>query len=102
MLMTRSWKVAAENQNLEAMKSIVTKLRKHTSIYLDSCGLDQQALESEGLGLRPLVSIGDADASVRSILARRYYRLAQWRELCQGGYWLTVSACLIFDATDAS
>ncbi|ORX39339.1 hypothetical protein BD324DRAFT_577344 [Kockovaella imperatae] len=83
------WKEAAEKQDLTRMKDIVSRLHNHTARYLESVAINREELESEGLGLRPLASVQDVDASIRNILARRYYRLAQWTELSQGGFWLT-------------
>jgi FKBP12-rapamycin complex-associated protein len=73
------------------MVVLADRLRSHTHAYLDHLGIDRATFESEGLGLRPVASAEKANKSARNILARRYYRLAQWTEVLQGGYWLTVS-----------
>ena len=72
------------------MRDLVDRLYYHISDLFEHLGLDRMTFESEGLGLRPLASIRDTSESQCSVLARRYYRLAQWTETIQGSYWLTV------------
>jgi FKBP12-rapamycin complex-associated protein len=84
------WKDAFDRQDLNAMVTLVGRLRSHTQQYLEHLGIDRDTFENEGLGLRPVSSADKANKSARNILARRYYRLAQWTEVMQGGYWLSV------------
>jgi FKBP12-rapamycin complex-associated protein len=73
------------------MREVLDRLHIHLTTFLDSLGVDRLSLEMEGLGLRPLMSTAALPAEKRTILARRFYRLAQWSEILQGSYWLTVS-----------
>ena len=78
------------------MKTVRDKLLGHIGAIYKDCRVEQHDLEAEGLGLRPLTSAENMGTSVRNILARRYYRLGQWSEALQGGYWLTVSCLASF------
>jgi FKBP12-rapamycin complex-associated protein len=73
------------------MKVVRDKLLGHIGAIYADCKNDQNDLEAEGLGLRPLTLAEGMGKSERNILARRYYRLGQWSEALQGSYWLTVS-----------
>lgn len=72
------------------MADLVERLRAHIQVYLDHINIDREAFESDGLGLRPISVAEKTEKSSRAILARRYYRLAQWTEVMQGADWLTV------------
>ena len=85
------WKNAVVNQDVPQMKIVRDKLLQHIGKIYKDCKIDQNDLEAEGLGLRPLTLAENMGKSERNILARRYYRLGQWSEALQGGYWLTVS-----------
>jgi hypothetical protein len=89
------WKEASENQNSGMMATIIDDLHVHTSRYLESLGIDRTSLEMEGLGLRTLTSTDGVTKSAKSVLARRFYRLAQWTEIKQGPYWLSVSKAIL-------
>ena len=86
-----SWKDAASKQETSRMRETLDTLHVHVTEYLESLGVDRVALEMEGLGLRPLVSIEHLTNSQRQALSRRFYRVAQWSEILQGAFWLTVS-----------
>jgi FKBP12-rapamycin complex-associated protein len=73
------------------MKFVRDKLLEHIGAIYKDCRIEQNDMEAEGLGLRPLSLAENMGKSERNILARRYYRLGQWSEALQGGYWLTVS-----------
>ena len=73
------------------MTEVIAQMHVHTTSFLHSIGIDRMALESEGLGIRPLITVENVAQRDRNILARRFYRLAQWTELVQGSFWLTVS-----------
>jgi len=85
------WKNAVVTQDVPQMKIVRDKLLQHIGKIYKDCKIDQNDLEAEGLGLRPLTLAENMGKSERNILARRYYRLGQWSEALQGGYWLTVS-----------
>jgi len=76
------------------MKFVRDKLLEHIGAIYKDCRIEQNDMEAEGLGLRPLTLAENMGKSERNILARRYYRLGQWSEALQGGYWLTVSPTL--------
>jgi len=84
------WKNAVVSQDVSQMKFVRSKLLEHIDAIYKDCRIEQNVMEAEGLGLRPLTSAENLGKSKRSILARRYYRLGQWSEALQGGYWLTV------------
>lgn len=86
------WKNAVVTQDVPQMKIVRDKLLQHIGKIYKDCKIDQNDLEAEGLGLRPLTLAENMGKSERNILARRYYRLGQWSEALQGGYWLTVSS----------
>lgn len=73
------------------MKFVRNKLLEHIAVIYKDCRIEQNDMEAEGLGLRPLTLAENMGKSERNILARRYYRLGQWSEALQGRYWLTVS-----------
>ena len=73
------------------MVDITTRMSRHTSEWLEHLGIDRAAMQNEGLGLRPLTSADILPRETREKLARRFYRLAQWREISQGAFWLNVS-----------
>ena len=79
------------------MKFVRDKLLEHIGAIYKDCKIEQNDMEAEGLGLRPLSLAENMGKSERNILARRYYRLGQWSEALQGGYWLTVSPTLQYD-----
>jgi hypothetical protein len=79
------------SQDISQMKFVRDKLLEHIGAIYKDCRIDQNDMEAEGLGLRPLSLAENMGKSERNILARRYYRLGQWSEALQGGYWLTVS-----------
>lgn len=72
------------------MQDIVLKLNSHLDEFLGSLQLDRGALETEGLGLRPLTTINHLVYWQRNAVARRFYRLAQWLETLQGPEWVSV------------
>jgi FKBP12-rapamycin complex-associated protein len=84
------WKNAVISQDMSRMKVVHGKLLEHIGAIYQNCKIDQKDLEAEGLGLRPLSVAEHMGKSERNVLARRYYRLGQWSEALQGGYWLTV------------
>ena len=71
------------------MRSIVESLDSHIARYLEHLGVDQMALEMEGLGLRPLEATKALPSVSMRDLSRRFYRMAQWTEVLQGEFWLT-------------
>jgi FKBP12-rapamycin complex-associated protein len=79
------------SQDISQMKFVRDKLLEHIGAIYKDCRIEQNDMEAEGLGLRPLSLAENMGKSERNILARRYYRLGQWSEALQGGYWLTVS-----------
>jgi len=83
------WKDAMTQGNREKMQSVLDSLHDHVGRHLESLGIDREALEMEGLGLRPLAATSSASAKITNPLARRFYRLAQWTEILQGDFWLT-------------
>lgn len=72
------------------MTRVRDKLVNHLDRYYDHFRIRRSDLEAEGLGLRPLTVAENLSKSDRNVLARRYYRMAQWNETLQGNYWLTV------------
>ena len=73
------------------MVDITTRMCRHTARWLEHLGVDHVEMEDTGLGLRPLKFLENIPRETRGKLARRYYRMAQWREVSQGGVWLNVS-----------
>ena len=69
---------------------MLNKLHAHTSRLIEDMGLDRNAIESEGLGLRPISSTEDLNKTRLKIIGRRYYRLAQWTAVLQGSDWVNV------------
>ncbi len=65
-------------------------MQSHLNRLITCTAVDRETLESEGLGLRPITCVKKVEDWQRDILARRFYRLAQWTETVQGPYWLTV------------
>lgn len=76
---------------MPAMRAAHEKLVSHLGRFYQHLGISRTDVEAEGLGLRPLTAAEPLSKSDRSVLARRYYRLAQWSETLQGSFWLTVS-----------
>lgn len=72
------------------MQAVVSKLHAHTNEYYAFIKLDKSQVENEGLGLRPLSCVQGVERATRGMLARRYHRLAQWTEVLQGSFYLTV------------
>ena len=83
------------SQDVSQMKSVRGKLLEHIDAIYKDCRIEKNDMEAEGLGLRPLTSAENMGKSERNILARRYYRLGQWSEALQGGYWLTVGPTVL-------
>ena len=87
--LTHSWQTALLADNKEGMQNILSSLHDHMSTYLMSLGVDRMAVEKEGMGIRPLESLGDISNKDKHQLSRRFYRLAQWTEILQGEFWVT-------------
>lgn len=66
------------------------KLIHHIEKFYLHLNITRTDVEAEGLGLRPITAAEKLGKSDRSVLARRYYRLAQWSETLQESYWITV------------
>lgn len=80
---------------MPAMRAAHEKLNGHLDRFFTELNISREGVEAEGLGLRPLTAAESLSKSDRSILARRYYRLAQWSETLQSGFWLTVNFCIL-------
>ncbi|ORY33953.1 hypothetical protein BCR39DRAFT_463113 [Naematelia encephala] len=87
------WEEASDRQDPDLMQKTVNGLQEHIDEYIRSRDVNRAAIEAEGLGLRPLTSWGTMDLTQRRILARRYYRLAQWIKGLQGDNWLQDPEC---------
>lgn len=70
------------------------KLIDHIEKFYHHLNITRTDVENEGLGLRPITAAEKLGKSDRSVLARRYYRLAQWSETLQESYWITASPFL--------
>jgi FKBP12-rapamycin complex-associated protein len=83
-----SWKDAASIGDTKSLHRIMERLQVHISTWLQDLGVDRPSMETEGLGLRPLLSTQHVSSKTQHVLARRFYRLAQWNEILQGDYWV--------------
>ena len=72
------------------MHRLYDRMYSHTNRLIRNAGVDHEALENEGLGLRPLTSVEETSQRERTVLARRFYRMAQWSEALQAADWLRV------------
>ena len=86
------WKNAVEAQDMMGMTHARDKLVAHLERFYEHLSITRADVEREGLGLRPITAAENLSRSDRSVLARRYYRLAQWNETLQESYWITASS----------
>ena len=92
--MTR-WKNAVEAQDTVGMNHARDKLISHIEKFYEHLSVTRADVEREGLGLRPITAAEKLGKSDRSVLARRYYRLAQWSETLQESFWITVRGIIL-------
>ncbi|EIW71794.1 hypothetical protein TREMEDRAFT_67963 [Tremella mesenterica DSM 1558] len=82
------WKDATLSGATKAQQVTLNQMHEHTAKLVEHLSIDRTALESEGLGLRPLTTAAALSSIDRESLARRYCRLAEWTETCQGPDWV--------------
>lgn len=85
------WKDATLASDVKAQQTTLRQMHEHTAKLIETLLIDKSALEAEGLGLRPVTAASGLSTIDKEILARRYCRLAEWTEACQGGDWVAVS-----------
>ncbi|WRT63514.1 uncharacterized protein IL334_000419 [Kwoniella shivajii] len=81
------WKTAYQKQDLPGMQHVYNRLISHTQEFLQHIKIDKEELEMEGLGLQPLSVMANHTKLDHQILARRYYRIADWIAVLQGPTW---------------
>ncbi|KAK4689267.1 hypothetical protein P7C73_g843, partial [Tremellales sp. Uapishka_1] len=83
------YKAASARRDTEGMNAVLGKMHAHIEEFMDSVEVKRDAIENEGLGLQPLLSVQGLAQNHKATLSRRFHRLAQWTEVMQGADWLT-------------